>query len=90
MPSKPKNVDEAKRAWIRSQPCIVGVGCVGVVQCCHLRHGVNKDDRWMFPACAQHHTEHHSLGTRYFGLEYGLDLAARCDGYHGRYTQRCL
>ena len=90
MPSKPKNVDPLKREWIRGQSCIIGSGCVGVTQCCHLRHGVHKDDREMFPGCAQHHTEHHSLGTVNFNIKYGIDLADECAKYHKQYLDYTL
>jgi hypothetical protein len=83
MASKPKNFDPLKRAWIRELECVArwhpAHRCVGVVQCCHDRHGVKKDDKRMYPGCVQLHTEEGQKGRAWIEERYGLDIVAICD-----------
>ena len=74
MASRCKNVNEAKREWIRRHPCV----CCGKwpSECSHLKHGVHKDDDAMGPMCRDCHQTLHNKGLRHVEREHHIDYAS--------------
>lgn len=73
-------------AYLRRQPCRIGVGCIGPVQAAHLRYtdlaagrtnpglSVKPSDCWATSLCAHHHAEQHARGNEHaWWASYGLD-----------------
>lgn len=68
---KPREGDDpAHLAWVRTLPCVVSLGCGGVVQAHHSTAGrglSQKAPDWeSMPLCAKHHREFHDA-RGYFG-----------------------
>lgn len=75
-------------AWLRRQPCRIGIGCEGRIEAAHVRYGDAKvgrlnpglqkkpDDRWAVSLCAGHHREQHSMNERSWWASKGLDGTA--------------
>jgi len=79
MPKDPKikrETDPDYLKWIRSQPCLVDVGCEGDVVPHHdpsVKAG--GSDYCAIPLCVKHHIPGvHSLGRKTFQARYGIDF----------------
>ena len=60
--------------WIRKQPCIVGLDCVGRIHAHHLlTRGAHGSNDSVISLCAKHHYEYHTLGKLTFAKKYNLD-----------------
>jgi hypothetical protein len=97
----PKLVDEAYRAWIRGQPCVlrhrlrqVRVGewldyhhCASAVQACHVksRGTGGQDQANLYPGCALAHAQQHAWGIATFQTRWKLDLAAEAQRLYEHY-----
>jgi Putative HNHc nuclease len=59
-------------AWLREQPCAVGLGCEGRTEACHVRKGTDggmgmkPSDNFALPLCQKHHREQHRIGEPSF------------------------
>lgn len=76
---QPRERDNGYLAFLRRQPCRIGLvrpgTCVGPVEACHVRYGdaargkVNPGlqckpaDKWATSCCAGHHREQHAAGN---------------------------
>lgn len=76
---QPRERDNGFLAYLRRQPCRIGLvapgACHGPVEACHVRYGdaargkVNPglqrkpDDKWATSCCAHHHREQHAAGN---------------------------
>ena len=81
--------EPAYLAWLRRQPCRIGLvapgTCEGPIEACHVRYGdiaagrinaglqVKPSDRWATSCCAGHHREQHATNERAWWSSYGLD-----------------
>lgn len=76
-------------AWVKQQPCLIGVDCRGVVEAHHeppKSHAGEWSDASCLALCSRHHTQrHHVLGPHLFAEKYGISLAARALELRGRY-----
>ena len=71
---KPRQRDEARLAWLRTQPCVI-CGDNTSSEAAHIRTGnleVGKehtgmaqkpDDKWTVSLCGKHHREQHAFGN---------------------------
>lgn len=61
--------------WIKKQPCIVGLSCMGRIHCHHIktRGAGGKDESNLLPLCAKHHYELHKIGKDTFAKKYNLN-----------------
>lgn len=77
----PKGAAPAYLAWIRTLPCVVGVGCEGSVEAAHVKSkgAGGCDEGNTIPCCASHHFEQHTIGIRSFASKYSLNLASLAD-----------
>ena len=81
----PKLVDEARRAHVRTFPCVAclasGDEQFTPTQACHLRSrgagGADAANLW--PGCERHHIEQHVLGVQTFQRRHRLNLARVCE-----------
>lgn len=75
--------------WIRKKACIIGGGCWTVVQAAH-HHGRGaggKAEANLFPCCAEHHSEFHTIGVLTWQRKYGIDLEALTAHLHREYEE---
>lgn len=64
-------------AWIRKKACIIGGRCWTVVQAAHFHgRGAGGKSESLFPCCAEHHSEQHTIGIATWQRKYGIDLEA--------------
>jgi len=94
-PDRIKEVDrkvyERHRQWVRGHGCIVPDCMETKMQFCHVRRGLpnghqagmnqKPHDAFGFPACAEHHSQQHSMGELSFESHYGVDLLQTALGY---------
>lgn len=88
--------DEAKRAWIRQQPC-----AIAGPQCRYFRtaegfvsdpeHVENKSrglgDASLIPLCRKHHDERHTFGPKSFEREHKVKFALLVGEYQLKWEQ---
>lgn len=72
--AKPQRIENRELLdYIKSMPCCIGEGCLGVVDPSHIRTvGARGDDVWwnVVPHCRKHHTEWGQLGWSKFFKRY--------------------
>ena len=74
-----KGSDPDKLAWIRTQPCVVGLFCLPPVEAHHVRvHGSRATDRLVAPACYRHH---HEMTPTQVAKVYGVDWLFEAEEY---------
>ena len=80
--------DDAYRMFVRSQPCLIGIFCLGVVEAHHVKTrgagGADRDN--LLALCGRHHSEWHTIGRRSFERRWGLDAAAEAVELGQRYA----
>lgn len=69
--------------WIRGLECIIGRGCDGSIEACHVDYagtgpekkamGVKVPDWFVVPMCSRHHAEQHDIGWARFERRYQID-----------------
>jgi hypothetical protein len=70
--------DRGYQEWVRSQGCVIGTGCLGVVQAHHVDtrgHG-GHDRKNLAGLCVGHHDELHTSGRVSFARKHGVNLTA--------------
>lgn len=89
-PRKGLVIDDAYRAFIRSQPCIC-CGSRRYVECAHVGirgMGQKCSDYDTLPLCSAHHVQgpesHHVLGRRFWTV-WGLDRTSLIEKYQQEY-----
>lgn len=88
--------DEAKRAWVREQPCIVaGPACVYA----RTKDGFQSDaehvdnkarghgDVSLVPMCRRHHQERHTFGPKSFEKAHKISFAQLAGEYQVRWEE---
>jgi hypothetical protein len=101
----PDGVDEARREFIRSLPCILtdrccyakgGIPlahiCVGPRQACHVksRGSGGVDKANMYPGCSAAHDQQGIIGIPAFNKMWGLDLKFMAEEYEQIYVETRL
>jgi hypothetical protein len=82
--------DEAYKAWIKLQPCLV---CGGhYVDCHHVWHSGGKlaNDYCGVPLCREHHSIYHQMGHDSFEEKFSFDLKSIIINYLGGYINEGL
>lgn len=88
--------DEAKREWIRQQPCaIAGPACryerTAAGYFSDAEHVENKSrgkgDGSLIPLCRKHHIERHTFGPKSFEREHKVRFANLVGEYQLRWEQ---
>jgi len=79
--------DRAYLAWLRTQSCVIQIGCARWIEAHHV--GRPRHDRRAVPLCALHHRESaeavHVLGRRAFETRFGVSLEAAIAGLNEEY-----
>lgn len=89
----PKAVDEAYRAFVRLQACVLSARhhvCEGDVQACHVksRGASGHDHANMYPGCAVAHAQQHVWGIRTFQARWGINLETVARKLYEQYVLR--
>lgn len=100
-PSRGRERDNGYLAFLRRQPCRIGLvapgTCDGPIQACHVRYGDaasgklnpgmgrKPDDRFATSCCAKHHAEQHSRNERAWWASYGLDGIEEAEKQYAAY-----
>ena len=74
---KPKReVDTPYTEFIKTQPCLIGVGCIGQIINHHTKtKGSGGSDREQVPLCGgRHHPEVHTIGRDTFQKKYNINF----------------
>jgi hypothetical protein len=85
-----KRLDKLFLAWLRTLPCLIGLGCEGKTEAAHVTlmgrasKGM-KPPMSAVPLCSRHHREQHQYGHERFGTkEWWINHA---DAYARRFMQ---